>query len=104
MAAASKILSGLAEEDLGELPLEALVEELSLYADEIVRSAAIVLDDYHLVDSAAVHRAVQSLVEAGPRHLHVVLATREDPPLRLAQLRARPAGRDPVGRSQVRPG
>jgi LuxR family maltose regulon positive regulatory protein len=58
-----------------------------------VRSAAIVLDDYHLVDSAAVHRAVQSLVEAAPRHLHVVLATREDPPLRLAQLRARRAGR-----------
>jgi LuxR family maltose regulon positive regulatory protein len=89
LAAAERVLPGLSEADLHDVALEALVEEILLAADELPGPAAIVLDDFHVLEQAAIHSAVQTLVEAGPRHLRLVLATREDPPMPLARLRAR---------------
>jgi LuxR family maltose regulon positive regulatory protein len=51
--------------------------------------AVLVLDDYHAVRSPAVHAAVAFLVEHLPPDLHLVIASREDPPLPLPRLRAR---------------
>jgi LuxR family maltose regulon positive regulatory protein len=51
--------------------------------------ALLVLDDYHLIDARPVHGSLQFLLEHQPPGLHVVLATRADPPLPLARLRAR---------------
>lgn len=48
----------------------------------------LVLDDYHLVRAAAVHRAVAFLLDHLPPAAHLVIATREDPPLPLPRLRA----------------
>ena len=48
----------------------------------------LVLDDYHLVHSSVVHQAVTFMVQHMPAPLHLVIATREDPPLPLVQLRA----------------
>jgi LuxR family transcriptional regulator, maltose regulon positive regulatory protein len=49
----------------------------------------LVLDDYHVIDSKAVDRALTFLIEHQPPQMHLVIATREDPPLPLARLRAR---------------
>lgn len=49
----------------------------------------LILDDYHLVDSAAVHAGVSDLLDGLPAQSHVVVASRADPPLPLARLRAR---------------
>jgi LuxR family maltose regulon positive regulatory protein len=49
----------------------------------------LVLDDYHLVRAPAVHAAVAFLLDHLPPPLHLVIASREDPPLPLARLRAR---------------
>ena len=49
----------------------------------------VVLDDYHVVDASAVHQAVGFIVDNLPPRLHLVLATRSDPPLPLARLRSR---------------
>jgi len=49
----------------------------------------IVLDDYHHIRSSKVHQAVDFLLEHQPTQLHLVIATREDPPLHLNRLRAR---------------
>ncbi len=49
----------------------------------------LVLDDYHLVASQQVHASVSFLLEHLPPGLHPVLASRADPPLALARLRAR---------------
>jgi LuxR family transcriptional regulator, maltose regulon positive regulatory protein len=49
----------------------------------------LVLDDYHLVGSQSVHASVGFLLEHLPPGLHLVLASRADPPLALARLRAR---------------
>ncbi|MGH3383781.1 MAG: LuxR C-terminal-related transcriptional regulator [Nocardioidaceae bacterium] len=49
----------------------------------------LVLDDYHAIGAPAVHEAVTFLLDYLPAQLHLVLATRSDPPLPLAKLRSR---------------
>jgi len=49
----------------------------------------LVIDDYHLIRDFSVHDLVSFVLENQPRNLHVVIATREDPPLPLARMRAR---------------
>ena len=49
----------------------------------------LVLDDYHFISSQAVHEQVAFLLEHCPITLHLVIATRSDPPLPIARLRAR---------------
>ena len=49
----------------------------------------LVLDDYHLVGSQPVHASLGFLLDHLPPGLHPVLASRADPPLALARLRAR---------------
>jgi LuxR family maltose regulon positive regulatory protein len=53
------------------------------------RETALVLDDYQFINSQAVHEQVAFLLEHCPKTLHMVIATRADPPLPLARLRAR---------------
>ena len=48
----------------------------------------LILDDYHVVKSPAVHGSVEFLLEHRSPELHLVLASRTDPPLALARLRA----------------
>jgi LuxR family maltose regulon positive regulatory protein len=74
----------------GPVPLETLLALLlnSLSARE-EPSLVLMLDDYHAITSESIHRALVYLVEHLPPQLHLVLATRVDPPLPLARLRAR---------------
>src|SRR5437660_1337237 len=48
----------------------------------------LVLDDYHVIDAQPVDQALTYLVEHLPPQMHLAIATREDPPLPLARLRA----------------
>ncbi len=48
----------------------------------------LVMDDYHELQSAAIHRQIGFLLEHLPPHFHLVLTTREDPLLPLARMRA----------------
>src|SRR3989440_1021173 len=50
---------------------------------------ALVLDDYHVIEAKAIDQALTYLVEHLPPQMHLVIATREDPQLPLARLRAR---------------
>jgi LuxR family transcriptional regulator, maltose regulon positive regulatory protein len=63
----------------------ALVNELDAGPDEL----ALVLDDYHQIESQAVHESVGFLLEHLPAGLRLILASRSDPPLPLARFRAR---------------
>ena len=65
--------------------LTALLNELSTLPEPFV----LVLDDYHVIEAEPVDRALAFLVEHLPRQLHLLIATREDPQLPLARLRAR---------------
>jgi len=59
-------------------------------ANEITATAppfALVLDDYHLIQEATIHDLVTFLLEQQPPQMHLVIATRADPPLPLPRLR-----------------
>jgi len=50
---------------------------------------ALVLDDYHLVDARPIHDLIAFLLENLPEQMHLIMATRSDPPLPLlARLRS----------------
>src|SRR5215211_4412942 len=73
----------------GSPPVEALTAALINELADIPANLAIVLDDYHLIDSEAVHGIVSFLLERLPSNVHLVISSRIDPPLPLARLRAR---------------
>jgi len=66
--------------------LTALINEL---AEPAAGEALLILDDYHVIDSHLVHESLSFLLEHLPPRITVVLASRSDPPLALARLRAR---------------
>ena len=70
-----------------ELAVDALLNGLVAYA----RPLAIVLDDLHLLGSEASFRSLEHAVERLPDNVRLLAATRSDPPIRLARLRARGA-------------
>ncbi|MEW5872920.1 MAG: LuxR C-terminal-related transcriptional regulator [Chloroflexota bacterium] len=49
----------------------------------------LILDDYHLITAEPLHTALAFLIDHLPPNLHLVIASRTDPPLPLARLRAR---------------
>ncbi len=49
----------------------------------------LILDDYQFIHSPDVHKALAFLVEKIPVCMHLIIATRSDPPISLARLRAR---------------
>ncbi|HSJ59034.1 MAG TPA: hypothetical protein VLC95_17735, partial [Anaerolineae bacterium] len=69
-------------------PAEAIAT--TLINDILTRAGPclLVLDDVHVIYEPLILDVLDTLVTNLPRHLHVVLLTREDPPLPLARLRA----------------
>ncbi len=65
--------------------LTTLLNDITTISDNFI----LVLDDYHVIDSQPVDRALVFLVEHLPPQMHLVITTREDPHLPLARLRAR---------------
>ena len=80
-------LSGL--ESIPPVPIEAALTSLINEIDSIGGELILILDDYHLIDSAPIHEAVRFLIEHLPMQMCLVVATRTDPPLSLHRLRAR---------------
>jgi LuxR family maltose regulon positive regulatory protein len=73
-----------------EVALTALVNHVARAGErEPATRWLLVLDDYHAIDATQVHEAVTFLLDHLPDHLHLVIATRSDPPLPLARLRGR---------------
>ena len=65
--------------------LTALLNELGAADTECL----LVLDDYHVIESAAVHEGVQFLLDHLPSSFRLLIASRADPALSLPRLRAR---------------
>src|SRR5437588_940743 len=71
-------------------PLERV---MTLVINELMAGAArdfaLVLDDYHVITAEAIHRVLIFLLGHLPSYMHLIIATRADPPFLLAGLRAR---------------
>ena len=95
IAALRAVASGISESALAllhapqrppiETVLTALLNDLAAIAGDIV----LVLDDYHVIDAPEVQHGMAFLLDHLPPQLHVVIASRADPALPLARLRAR---------------
>ncbi len=70
-------------------PTEAVLVSLLNDLDVLAGSMVVALDDYHAIDGPAVHEVVTFLLENLPPQITLAMATRADPPLPLARLRAR---------------
>jgi LuxR family maltose regulon positive regulatory protein len=75
--------------EMQQVAPEAVLTSLINDLDATEREMVLVLDDYQFINSQAVHEQVTFLLEHCPNTFHMVIATRSDPPLPLARLRAR---------------
>ena len=95
IAALRTVASGVGESALAlldspqpppiETVLTTLLNDLGAVAGEIV----LVLDDYHVIEAREVQDGMAFLLDHLPARLHVVIASRADPALPLARMRAR---------------
>lgn len=69
--------------------MDALIINLLNEIAVLPHNFILVLDDYHLVDSVDVDKTLAFIVDHQPPQMHLVIASREDPPLALARLRTR---------------
>jgi LuxR family maltose regulon positive regulatory protein len=65
--------------------LTALINDLHAYGSPVV----VILDDYQCIANPAIHEGLAFFLDHLPPNVHVMMATRSDPPLPLARLRAR---------------
>jgi LuxR family maltose regulon positive regulatory protein len=68
-----------------EATLAALINEIAERPELLIFA----LDDYHVIETPTIHDALTFLLDRMPPQMHLVIASRADPPLPLACLRAR---------------
>jgi LuxR family maltose regulon positive regulatory protein len=95
IAALETLQSGIGESAMALLhaspppPVEMFLTSLINAVAAIPRDFALILDDYHVIESQTVHDAVAFLLDHLPPAMHLIIASRADPPLPLSRLRAR---------------
>jgi LuxR family transcriptional regulator, maltose regulon positive regulatory protein len=94
VAALQTIASDIGEGVLGALrspqpPTESVLTTLLNEIANVEEDFVLVFDDYHVIDAKPVDDALAFVLDHLPPRMHLVVATREDPNLPLARLRAR---------------
>ena len=67
-----------------ESVLMMLLNELTAIEQELV----LILDDYHVIETKTIHDGIAFLLSHLPPKVHLIIASRADPPLSLARLRS----------------
>jgi len=67
-----------------ESVLMTLLNELAAAEAEVV----LILDDYHAIETESIHHGIGFLLSHLPPQMHLIIASRADPPLSLARLRS----------------
>ncbi len=94
-AALDVLQPGLAEEawpllQTSEMPnMEAVLTFLINRLGDLKQESVLALDDYHLIETTSIHRALVFLIDHMPPRLHLVILTRADPAFPLSRLRTR---------------
>ena len=94
VAALRTVDAGIGNADASPLrtpqpPSRALLTELLNEMAAVPQNLLLVLDDYHLIEDEAVNAALVFLLEHLPPQIHLLIASRTEPPLPLARLFAR---------------
>ncbi|HEX2915773.1 MAG TPA: tetratricopeptide repeat protein [Chloroflexia bacterium] len=72
-----------------DLILTSLINNLTQLSPLKQSELVCVLDDYHLIENEAIHRALVFLLDHLPSRLHLVILSRSEPPFPMARLRTR---------------
>ena len=76
--------------DMPQLPsIQNILDEVINALTALEDQAVLVLDDYHAIINPIIHEALEYFIDHQPTQVHLILTTREDPPLPLPRLRAR---------------
>lgn len=67
---------------LGQVLVTSLVNEIAALPESLL----LCLDDYHNIRTESVHQLIAELIENAPQQMHLVLATRVNPPFSLSRL------------------
>jgi len=70
-------------------PADAILTPLLNQIAVVSSPFVLVLDDYHEIETPVIHEGLAFLLDHMPRQMHLVIATRVDPPLPIARLRGR---------------
>ncbi|MEM7648962.1 MAG: LuxR C-terminal-related transcriptional regulator [Cyanobacteria bacterium P01_A01_bin.70] len=70
-------------------PIESVLMALLNEVTAVEADFAVILDDYHVIETQAIHRGIGFLLSHLPPLMHLVIASRTDPPFSLARLRSR---------------
>jgi LuxR family maltose regulon positive regulatory protein len=79
----------VAKEQLGRSDIADALTRLINALAEFDHDMVLVLDDYHIITTPAIHTAVTFLLDHLPARVCLAIGSRADPPLPLARLRAR---------------
>ncbi|MEM9505179.1 MAG: helix-turn-helix transcriptional regulator, partial [Cyanobacteria bacterium P01_E01_bin.43] len=94
ITALQKIQPGLGERSLALLqssqppPIESVLMTLLNELTAVEADVVLILDDYHAIATPAIHDGMGFLLSHLPPQMHLILASRVDPPLSLARLRS----------------
>jgi len=95
ITALQKIQSELGQRALALLqspqtpPIESVLTTLINEINAVEYDFALILDDYHVIDAQPIHDGIEFLLDHLPPQMHLIIASRSDPPLPLARLRGR---------------
>ncbi len=96
LVAALQRVGAILPDETTDLPLEAPSAPTGVVATALINQIVaskmgfvLMLDDYHLIEEQAIHDALNFLLDHLPPNMHLVIASRADPPLSIARLRAR---------------
>lgn len=67
-----------------KVPLTILINDIIAFEQQFI----LVLDDYHLINASPIHQALTFFLDNSPPNLHLVIASRADPPFPVAHLLA----------------
>jgi LuxR family maltose regulon positive regulatory protein len=73
--------------DSRSFQIESILTILINDVTDLANDFLLVLDDYHVIEAPAIHAAVSFLLNHQSPQMHLVIATRTDPPLPVARLR-----------------
>ncbi len=68
-------------------PLETLLLTIIQAVSNASQHFVLILDDYHIITTPAIHESLDYLLAHLPPQMHIVISSREEPPLSLADLR-----------------
>jgi LuxR family maltose regulon positive regulatory protein len=71
------------------LPIQTVLAVLINDLEKPANPIYLVLDDYQFISNKAIHEGMAYVLDHLPSNVHLVIATRSDPPIPLARLRAR---------------